>query len=87
MQNQSDSEDDDLEEKIKSILTIDDNSKSWNEYLGIKLLILLPLIIFIIGLFVLNRPESIYEVLFNLIYPFILILLGVGILFVMRREL
>ena len=70
MSNQSDFNDKLLKEKIKSLLDEDNRIKRWNEGILIKSLILLPIIIFIIGLFIVNRPENLTEVLFILIYPF-----------------
>ena len=74
----------DLKDKFKILLEEDNEIKKWNEGLLIKSLILLPIIIFIIGLFVLNRPENIIEVILLFLYPLILISTGVIILFIMR---
>ncbi len=87
MSNQSDFNEKILKEKIKSLLDEDNPIKSWNEGILIKSLILLPIIIFIIGLFIVNRPENLREVLFIFTYPFILISIGLIILFFMRSNL
>ena len=87
MSNQSDFNDKVLKEKIKSLLDEDNRIKRWNEGILIKSLILLPIIIFIIGLFIVNRPENLREVLFIFTYPFILISIGLIILFFMRSNL
>ena len=86
MSNQTDFNEKILKEKIKSLLDEDNPIKSWNEGILIKSLILLPIIIFIIGLFIVNRPENLTEVLFVLIYPFALVTIGVVLLFLMRRN-
>ena len=87
MQENNHSEDMIIEEKISNILSNDNQFKAWNEGLGIKLLIILPIIVFVVGLFILNRPESLYEIFFTLLYPFCLIAIGVLLLFIMRRDL
>tara|TARA_Y100001968_G_scaffold292112_1_gene297042 strand:- start:142 stop:408 length:267 start_codon:yes stop_codon:yes gene_type:complete len=74
-------------EKLKILLEEDNEVKKWNEGLLIKSLILLPIIIFIIGLFILNRPENLIDILFLFLYPLALILIGLLILFVMRDSL
>ena len=71
MSNQSDFNDKFLKEKIKNLLDEDNRIKKWDEGILIKSLILLPIIIFIIGLFIVNRPENLTEVLFVLIYPWL----------------
>ena len=86
MSNQPDFNDKFLKEKIKNLLDDDNRIKKWDEGILIKSLILLPIIIFIIGLFIVNRPENLTEVLFVLIYPLALITIGVGLLFFMRRH-
>ena len=86
MSNQSDFNEKILKEKIKNLLDEDNRIKKWDEGILIKSLILLPIIIFIIGLFIVNRPENLTEVLFGLIYPLALITIGVGLLFFMRRN-
>ena len=87
MMDQPDFNDEVLKEKFKILLEEDNEIKKWNEGLLIKSLILLPIIIFIIGLFIVNRPENITEILFVLIYPFALISIGIIILFIMRSNL
>ena len=74
-------------EKFKSLLDENNNIKKWNEGIFIKSLILLPVIIFIIGLFIVNRPESFKDIIFTLIYPMALISIGLIILFGMRSSL
>ena len=76
-----------LKEKFKILLNEDDEIKKWNEGILIKSLILLPIIIFIIGLFIINRPENFSDILFILLYPLALISIGLMILFVMRSNL
>ena len=76
-----------LKEKFKILLDEDNEIKKWNEGLFIKSLILLPTIIFIIGLFIVNRPENLSDVLFVLLYPFALISIGLMILFGMTSTL
>ena len=84
MSDQSDFNDEVLRDKLETLLDEENEIKKWNEGLLIKSLILLPIIIFIIGLFVLNRPENIIEVILLFLYPLILISTGVIILFIMR---
>ena len=86
MSNQSDFNEKILKEKIKSLLDEDNRIKRWNEGILIKSLILFPILIFIIGLFIVNRPENLTDVLIVLIYPLALITIGVGLLFFMRRN-
>ena len=85
MQDKNESDDLIVEEKISNILYNDNQSKSWNEGLGIKLLIIFPIILFVVGLVILNRPESLYQIFLTLVYPFVLILIGVLFLFLMGR--
>ena len=87
MSDQSDFNDEVLNEKFKTILDEDNEIKKWNEGLFIKSLILLPTIIFIIGLFFVNRPESLADVFFVFLYPLALISIGLIILFAMRSRL
>ena len=87
MNDQSDFNDKVLNEKLETLLDEDYETKRWNEGLLIKSLILLPIIIFIIGLVVFNRPENLTDLLFVLLYPIALILIGLIILFVMRSNL
>ena len=76
-----------LDDKFKILLDEKNQIKKWNEGLLIKSLILLPIIIFIIGLFIVNRPESLTDILFILLYPLALITIGVIILFGMANNL
>jgi len=87
MSDQSDFNDEVLKDKLETLLDEDNVIKKWNEGLLIKSLILLPIIIFIVGLFIVNRPESLTDLLFVLIYPIALILIGLILLFVMRSKL
>ena len=87
MSNQSDFNDEVLKDKLETLLDEDNEIKKWNEGLLIKSLILLPIIIFIVGLFIVNRPERLTDILFILLYPLSLILTGLILLFVMRSKL
>ena len=87
MTDQSDLKGEDLNEKFKILLDEDNEIKKWNEGLLIKSLILLPLLIFIIGLFIVNKPENLKDVLFLFLYPLVLISIGLIVLFVMRNNL
>ena len=87
MSDQSDFNDKVLKEKLQTLLDEDIETKRWNEGLLIKSLILLPIIIFIVGLFIVNRPEKLTDILFILFYPLALILIGLILLFVMRSKL
>ena len=87
MSDQSDFNNKVLNEKLETLLDEDYEIKRWNEGLLIKSLILLPIIIFIIGLVIFNRPENLTDLLFVLLYPIALILIGLIILFVMRSKL
>ena len=87
MSDQSDFNDEVLKEKFKILLDEDSEIKLWNEGILIKALILLPIIIFIIGLFIVNRPEKLTDLLFVLLYPFSLISIGLIILFGMTSKL
>ena len=87
MSGNSDYDDEILKEKFKILLDHDNKIKKWNEGLLIKSLILLPIIIFIIGLFIINKPENLTDVLLVFLYPLTLISLGVIILFIMRSNL
>ena len=87
MSDQSDFNNEILKKKFEILLDEDDEIKKWNEGLLIKSLILLPIIIFIVGLYIINRPENIVDILFVLLYPIVLILIGLIILFVMRSKL
>ena len=87
MNDKSDFNDESLKEKLETLLDDENEIKKWNEGLFIKSLILLPMIIFIIGLLIVNRPENFIELLFILLYPIVLILLGLLILFAMSSKL
>ena len=76
-----------LNEKFKSLLDEDNEIKKWNEGLLLKSLIILPVIIFIIGLFIVNKPENLKDVLFLFLYPLVLISIGLIVLFAMRNNL
>tara|TARA_Y100001968_G_C19353496_1_gene715947 strand:+ start:278 stop:547 length:270 start_codon:yes stop_codon:yes gene_type:complete len=86
MRKQEEFNDEVLKEKLKVLLDDDIQPKRWNEGLLIKSLILLPIIIFTIGLFVVNSPKNLIEVLFIFIYLFSLIALGLIILYFMRSK-
>ena len=87
MSDQSDFNDKVLKEKLQTLLDEDIETKRLNEVLLIKSLILFPIIIFIVGLFIVNRPESLTDLLFVLLYPIALIVIGLILLFVMRSKL
>ena len=87
MNDQSDLKGENLNEKFKILLDEDNEIKKWNEGLLIKSLILLPVIIFIIGLFIVNKPEDLKDVLFLFLYPLVLISIGLIVLFAMRNNL
>ena len=87
MSDKSEFNDEVFKKQLQILFDEDNEIKKWNEGLLIKSLILLPIIIFIIGLFMFNRPENITDVLFVLLYPFVLISIGLIILFVMRSNL
>ena len=76
-----------LNDRFKILLDDDTEIKKWNEGLLIKSLILFPIIIFIVGLFIVNRPETLTDILFVFLYPLALILIGLILLFVMRSKL
>ena len=87
MNDQSDLKGENLNEKFKILLDEYNEIKKWNEGLLIKSLILLPLLIFIIGLFIVNKPENLKDVLFLFLYPLFLISIGLIVLFAMRNNL
>ena len=87
MIDESDFNDKVLKEKLETLLDEDNEIKKWNEGLLIKSLIVLPIIIFIVGLFIVNRPEKSTDLLFVFLYPLALILIGVILLFIMRSKL
>ena len=76
-----------FKDKLETLLDEDNEIKEWNEGLLIKSLILLPIIIFIVGLFIVNRPEKLTDLLFLFLYPIVLILIGLILLFIMRSKL
>ena len=87
MSDQSEFNDELLKDKLEILLDEDNEIKKWNEGLLIKSLILLPIIIFIVGLFIVNRPENLTDLLFVFLYPLALIFIGLILLFVMRSKL
>ena len=87
MSQQSDVNDEVLKDKLETLLDEDTVFKKWNEGLLIKLFILLPILIFIVGLFIVNRPEKLTDILFVVLYPIALILIGLILLFFMRSKL
>lgn len=87
MSDQSEFNDELLKDKLEILLDEDNEIKKWNEGLLIKSLILLPIIIFIVGLFIVNRPERLADILFVFLYPLVLISIGLILLFVMRSKL
>ncbi len=87
MNDQSNFNDEVLKDKLETLLDENNVIKKWNEGLLIKSLILLPIIIFIVGLFIVNRPEKLTDILFVLLYPVALILIGLILLFFMRSKL
>jgi len=87
MSDHSDFNDELLKDKFETLLDEDNEIKKWNEGLLIKSLILFPIIIFIVGLFILNRPENLTDVLFVFLYPVALIFIGLLLLFLMRSKL
>ena len=87
MSGQSDFDNDVLKKKFEILLDEDKETKKWYEGLFIKSLILLPIIIFIIGLVIVNRPQNLKDVLLVLLYPLALISIGLLILFGMTSNL
>ena len=87
MSDQSEFNDELLKDKLEILLDEDNEIKKWNEGLLIKSLILLPIIIFIVGLFIVNRPETLTDILFVFLYPLALILIGLILLFFMTNKL
>ena len=87
MSDQSEFNDELLKDKLEILLDEDNEIKKWNKGLLIKSLILLPIIIFIVGLYIVNRPETLTDILFVFLYPLALILIGLILLFVMRSKL
>ena len=87
MTDQSDFNDEVLNDKLETLLDEDIEIKKWNEGLLAKSLILLPIIIFILGLFLVDRPENLTDILFVFLYPLALIFIGLILLFFMRSKL
>ena len=87
MSDQFDFNDAVLKDKFETLLDEDNEIKKWNEGILIKSLILLPIIIFIVGLFIVNRPENLTDVLFVFLYPLALIFIGLLLLFLMRSKI
>ena len=87
MSSQNDFNDENLKDKLEILLDEDNQIKKWNEGLFIKSLILLPVIVFIVGLFIINRPANLADILYILFYPITLVLIGLIILFAMRSNL
>ena len=87
MSDESDFNDEVLKDKLETLSDEYNLRKKWNEGLLIKSLILLPIIIFIVGLFIVNRPEKLTDILFVFLYPVALIFIGLILLFVMRIKL
>ncbi len=87
MSDQSDFNDEVLKDKLETLLDEDNVIKKWNEGPLIKSLILLPIIIFVVGLFIVNKPEKLIDILFVFLYPAALILIGLILLFFMRSKL
>ncbi len=87
MSDKSDFNKEDLKKKFEILLDQDNEIKKWNEDLLIKIIVLFPTIVFIIGFVVANRPESLIDILFILLYPLLLITIGLIILFVMTTKL
>ncbi len=87
MIDQSDFNDKVLKEKFEILLDEDNEIKKWNEGLLIKTLILFPIIIFIIGLLIVNKPENLSDILVILLYPLVLISIGLIVLFGMTSNL
>ena len=87
MADKSDFNNEALDDKFKILLDEENQIKKWNEGLLIKSLILFPIIIFIVGLFILNRPENLTDILFVFLYPVALIFIGLILLFTMRSKL
>ena len=87
MSEQSEFNDELLKDKLEILLDVDNEIKKWNEGLLIKSLIVLPIIIFIVGLLIVNRPEKLTDILFVFLYPVALILIGLILLFFMSSKL
>ena len=86
MSDQYDYNDEVLKDKLETLLDEGNEIKEWNEGLLIKSLILFPITIFLVGLFIVNRPENLRDILFIFLYPLALILIGLILLFAMRSK-
>ena len=87
MGDNSDFNDEVLKDKLENLLDEDNEIKKWHEGLLVKSLIILPIIIFIVGLFIVNRPANLVDLLFVFLYPLALISIGLIILYFMRINL
>ena len=87
MSNQSNYKDDFVDNDFEILFDHPNKIRKWNEGLLIKSLITFPIIIFIIGILFVNRPETLIGIVFSLLYPLALISIGVMILFLMRSYL
>tara|TARA_B100000214_G_C23656922_1_gene485624 strand:+ start:281 stop:547 length:267 start_codon:yes stop_codon:yes gene_type:complete len=87
MSNQYDFNDEALREKLNILLDEENEIKKWNEGIMVKILVLLPTILFVVGLVIVNRPENFLDLLFIFLYPLALILMGLIILFFMTSKL
>ena len=87
MSDQSDFNDKVFKDKLETLLNEENVIKKWNEGILIKSLILLPIIIYFIGLFIVNKPENLTEILTVILFPLAFILIGLIILFAMRIKL
>ena len=87
MSDKLDLDDQILKEKIKTLLDEEVDVKKWNEGLLIKSLILCPIIIFLIGIIIINKPQNLTDLLFVFLYPLSLVSIGLILLFVMRSNL
>ena len=74
-----------FEDKYLTILNEDEEElfKAWNQGIGIKLLIIMPSLLFLVGFFIVNTPQNPFELLSILLFPFMFILLGVFLFFIM----
>ena len=74
-----------VEEKLLDLRKENDQTLPWFNGIFIKSLILLPLILFLIGLFIFNRPENIYQFIEIIFLPIGLIFMGVALLYLMEN--
>ena len=79
--------DKEIEEKIPTIFNSDKQreTKSWNNGLGIKALVLTPSVFFLVSYYILYKPKTFHEILGTFLYPLIFISLGVILLFIMEK--